>query len=339
MLGLTVLAVVLTTYFSRVRLPLPGELLAVLLGLALAWSMGLVDDDPLRWQQAWDRVGLQLPHLQLGPLWQAQAELLHWIGVIIPMGLFNVLGSMQNIESAAAAGDDYPLRNSLIINGAGTVVAAVVLGSCFPLTIYIGRPSWKAVGARLGYSWMNGLAIGLSCFLGLFALISLAVPVQVRVAIIVYVGIMITAQSFQVTPSSHAAAVVLGIMVGLARLGRFSPQGRCQSRGQRPGPALWRWAAPGVATGGGDGSRGGIITAMFLTSLLVYVIEQRFLAAAGVAAVSGVLAWFGVIHAWRFTPGDTVLNVGWGVGAEWAHAYGTMALLLLAATQLRRSCP
>lgn len=262
------------------------------------------------------------------------------------MGLFNVLGSMQNIESAAAPGDDYPLRNSLIINGAGTVVAAVVPGSCFPLTIYIGRPSWKAVGARLGYSWMNGLAIGLSCFLGLFALISLAVPVQVRVAIIVYVGIMITAQSFQVTPSSHAAAVVLGIMVGLARLGRFSPQGGCQSRGQRPGPALWRWAAPGVATGGGDGSRGavfpgagGIITAMFLTSLLVYVIEQRFLAAAGVAAVSGVLAWFGVIHAWRFTPGDTVLNVGWGVGAEWAHAYSMMALLLLAATQLRRSRP
>ncbi len=54
---------------------------------------------------------------------------------------------------------------------------------------------------------------------------------------------------------------------------------------------------------------------MLLTSLLVYVIERRFLEAAGVVAVSGVLAWFGVIHAWRFTPGDTVLNVGWGVGA------------------------
>lgn len=35
-LGLTVLAVVLITYFGRVRLPLPGGLLAVLLGLALA---------------------------------------------------------------------------------------------------------------------------------------------------------------------------------------------------------------------------------------------------------------------------------------------------------------
>ncbi len=91
-------------------------------------------------------------------------------------------------------------------------MVAAVLGSCFPTTIYIGHPSWKALGARLGYSWINGLAVGLSCFLGLFALISLAVPIQVGVAVIVYVGIVITARSFQVTPGNHAPAVVLGIM-------------------------------------------------------------------------------------------------------------------------------
>ena len=219
-LGLAVLAVLLVTYFGKVRLPIPGGLLAVLLGLALAWSMGLVESDPLRWQEAWNGMGWQWPHLELAALWQARSELLRWMGVILPMGLFNVLGSMQNVESAAAAGDEYPLRGSLIINGAGTMVAAV-LGSCFPTTIYIGHPSWKAVGARMGYSWLNGLAIGLSCFLGLFALISLAVPIQVGVAIIVYVGIVITAQSLQVTPSNHAPAVVLGIMVGLASWGAF----------------------------------------------------------------------------------------------------------------------
>ena len=339
-LGLAVLAVVMITYFGRVRLPLPGGLLAVLLGLALVWSMGLVEDDPLRWQQAWDGVGLQLPHLQLGALWQARAELLRWIEVIVPMGLFNVLGSMQNVESAAAAGDDYPLRNSLIISGAGTIVAAV-LGSCFPTTLYIGHPSWKAVGARLGYSWLSGLAVGLTCFLGLFALISLAVPIQVGVAIIVYVGIVITAQSIQVTPSSHAPAVVLGIMVGLTSWGAFllkaGVKAGAGAEGQPFGDGLLQGLQrAGVAGAGGLFSleQGAIITAMLLTSLLVYVIEQRFLAAAGMAAISAVLAWFGVIHAWRFTPGDTALNVGWGVGAEWAYAYGIMALLLLAVSQL-----
>ena len=342
-LGLAVLAVVLITYFGRVRLPLPGGLLAVLLGLALAWSMGLVEDDPMRWQQAWDGVGLQLPSPQLGALWQARGELLRWMGVIVPMGLFNVLGSMQNVESAAAAGDHYPLRGSLVINGVGTMVAAV-LGSCFPTTIYIGHPSWKAVGARLGYSWLNGLAVGLSCFLGLFALVSLAVPLQVGVAIIVYVGIVITAQSLQVTPGNHAPAVVLGIMVGVAGWGAFllkaGVKAGAGAEGQPFGDGLLQGLQQvGVAGAGGLFSleQGGIITAMLLTSLLVYVIEQRFLAAAGVAGVAGVASWFGVIHAWRFTPGDTALKVGWGAGAEWAYAYGVMAVLLLAATRLGRS--
>ena len=342
-LGLAVLAVVLVTYFGQVRLPLPGGLLAVLLGLALAWSMGLVEDDPLRWQQAWDDFGLQLPHLQLGALWQAREELLRWIGVILPMGLFNVLGSMQNVESAAAAGDNYPVRGSLLINGVGTMVAAV-LGSCFPTTIYIGHPSWKALGSRLGYSWINGLAIGLSCFLGLFALISLAVPIQVGAAVIVYVGIVIAAQSLQVTPKNHAPAVVLGIMVGLVSWGAFLLKAGVKAgaggQGQPFGDGLLEGLQQaGVAGAGGLFSleQGGIITAMLLTSLLVYVIEQRFLAAAAVAAASAVLAWFGVIHAWRFTPGDTALHVGWGVGAEWAYAYGIMAFLLLATSQLHRS--
>ena len=344
-LGLAVLAVVLITYFGRLRLPLPGGLLAVLLGLALAWSMGLVEDDPLRWRQAWNDVGLHLPHLQLVDLWQARGELLRWMGVIVPMGLFNVLGSMQNVESAAAAGDDYPLRDSLVINGVGTMVAAV-LGSCFPTTIYIGHPSWKALGARLGYSWINGLAVGLSCFLGLFALISLAVPIQVGVAVIVYVGIVITAQSFQVTPGNHAPAVVLGIMAGLASWGAFLLKAGVKAGAGADGQPFGNELLQGlqqVGVAGAEGlfslEQGGIVTAMLLTSVLVYVIEQRFLAAAAVAGVSAVLAWFGVIHVWRFTPADTALKVGWGVGAEWTYAYGIMALLFLAAAQLRRSQP
>ena len=64
------------------------------------------------------------------------------------MGLFNVLGSLQNIESAEAAGDSYPTMPSLAVNGVGSVVAAS-FGSCFPTTIYIGHPGWKAARRAL----------------------------------------------------------------------------------------------------------------------------------------------------------------------------------------------
>ena len=123
--------------------------------------------DPATLQANASQIGLHLPGLQLADLWAGRQQLLPWLGVTIPMGLFNVLGSLQNLESAESAGDAYPVTSSLLINGLGTLCAAV-LGSCFPTTIYIGHPGWKGMGARIGYSWLNGLVMGLGCLLGVF---------------------------------------------------------------------------------------------------------------------------------------------------------------------------
>ena len=100
-----------------------------------------------------------------------------YFSVILPMGLFNVLGSLQNIESAEAAGDLYPTRPSLAVNGIGTLAAAA-FGSCFPTTIYIGHPGWKALGARAGYSVLNGAFFTVVILTGTLAHIAWAVPVE-----------------------------------------------------------------------------------------------------------------------------------------------------------------
>jgi AGZA family xanthine/uracil permease-like MFS transporter len=149
LVGLASLTVILVGYYSPVRWPLPAGLLAVLLGMALAWGTGLIRIDPVLWRADVAQIGLHLPRLQLEALWQGRDQLLPWLGVTVPMGLFNVVGSLQNLESAAAAGDAYPVRGSMLINGLGSLAAAG-LGSCFPTTIYIGHPGWKAMGARSG---------------------------------------------------------------------------------------------------------------------------------------------------------------------------------------------
>ncbi|MBC1262117.1 NCS2 family permease [Synechococcus sp. BSF8S] len=335
--GLAVLAVILLTYYGNLRLPLPGGLLAVLLGIALAATTGLLRLDPISWQANATQVGWHLPSPRLGALWQARDQLLPWIGVIVPMGLFNVLGSLQNLESAEAAGDRYPVKGSLLINGVGTVAAAL-LGSCFPTTIYIGHPGWKGMGARIGYSWLNGMVMGLGCLFGLFGLVGQLVPIEAGMAIVLYIGIVIAAQSFQATPAAHAPAVVLGMLPGLAGWGALLLKaglraGGTGGTGPPFGPAVLLplqqadvWAAGAFAL-----EQGQIVAAMLLSALLVYVIEQRFLAASACAALACVGSWFGLIHAWRFTPADTALNLGWGTGADWALGYLAMAAVFAAA--------
>ena len=124
MVGLTVLALILITYYGKLKLPIPGGLLAIMIGVAMAWATGLLNHDASTWETQFNLIGLHPPQLQLGELWSARGQLLPWISVIVPMGLFNVLGSLQNIDSAEAAGDSYPVCSSLIVNGLGTILAA-----------------------------------------------------------------------------------------------------------------------------------------------------------------------------------------------------------------------
>jgi len=331
--GLAVLGVILITYYGKVRLPLPGGLVAVLVGIPLAWASGLISIDAASWSSNAQQVGLRIPHLELASLWQARGQLLPWLGVIMPMGLFNVLGSLQNIESAEAAGDRYPVRSSLLINGLGTIAAAG-LGSCFPTTIYIGHPGWKAMGARIGYSWLNGMVMGAACLSGIFGLVGQLVPIEAGMAIVLYIGIVIAAQAFQATPTAHAPAVVIGLLPGLAGWGSLMLKAGLRAGGAGTsaepfGPSLVTTLAQADvwASGAFALEQGQIIAAMLLAGLLVFVIEQRFLAASACALAAALCSWFGLIHAWQFSQADTVLQLGWGVGSRWALGYGSMALI------------
>ncbi len=218
LVGFATLGVVLVTYFGRVRFRgrLPGGLVAVVLGTFLAWATGIapVGSAPAT-AAAWSP-----PVPVLGALWEALTggHLETYLSVILPMGLFTLVGSLQNVESAEAAGDAYPTLPSLTVNGLSTVAAAC-LGSCFPTTLYIGHPGWKALGARAGYSILNGVFVAAVALSGTLSWIAWAVPVDAGLAIVVWIGIVISAQAFQVVPRSHAPAVVMGLLPGIAAWG------------------------------------------------------------------------------------------------------------------------
>jgi len=105
-----------------------------------------------------------------------------YLPVIVPMGLFNIIGSLQCLESAEAAGDRLPTRPSLLANGIGSIVASC-FGSPFATTLYIGHPGWKAMGAGCSYSWLNGIVIGLLAVTGAVGQVLNLVPLEVTLGI------------------------------------------------------------------------------------------------------------------------------------------------------------
>ncbi len=335
MVGLVTFGVVSLVYFGRLRFKggIPGGLVAVLLGTALAWITGLA---PVGAPPA--PPSLHLPVPVIGELVAALTGgyALAYASVIVPMGLFNLVGSLQNLESAEAAGDTFPTAPSLAANGIGTMVAAL-FGSCFPTTIYIGHPGWKALGARIGYSWLDGIVMTAICLTGSLGLIAYVVPIEAGMAIVLWIGIVIAAQAFQTTPKHHAPAVVMGFLPGVAAWGALVIKGALRAaKGVWGGEdAVFADVADALVMselwpGGVFGlEQGFIFTAMILAAATVAVIEGHFKIAAAWMGAGSVLSFFGLMHGWKWTPADTGLDVGWAVGPEMALAYGLTAAVFL----------
>jgi adenine/guanine/hypoxanthine permease len=261
------------------------------------------------------------------------------VPVVLPMGLFNILGSLQNIESAEAAGDAYPTLPSLAVNGIGSIVAAG-FGSCFPTTIYIGHPGWKGLGARSGYSVLNGVFFAVVALGGLTYLINALVPMEAGMAIVLWIGIIITAQAFQTTPSAHAAAVAIGLFPAIAAWGLLVLTQTLGAAGIAAGDgglAARALAQPAAFSQSGlqlDGlvalSQGFMVTCMVWSAISAHLIDRRFRQAAVWALIGATAAFFGFVHAGAITPAGGIYDIGFATGWRWSAGYVLCALFFLA---------
>lgn len=331
------LGAVLLTYFGRVRFPLgiPGGLVAVILGASLAWLTHWVHLDHRALTEALSLIGPQWPQLQLASIGKGfqAGYLTAYMPVIIPMALFNVIGSLQNLESAAAAADDYPTVPSLVANGAGTLLGAA-FGSPFPTTIYIGHPGWKALGARTGYSVLNGVFFTILCLSGTTACLSLVIPIEAGMAIVLWIGIVMVSQAFQATPREHAPAVAIGLLPGLAAWGALMVKVGLRTAGlgttARPftEDLLPLLQASDVAASGMFAlEQGFLLSSMIWAALTVEIIERRFWRAALWAVSAAVLSAVGMIHRYQFTLSDTAGRLGLSLTQPFVVGYLLLAVL------------
>jgi AGZA family xanthine/uracil permease-like MFS transporter len=335
--GLTTLGIVMLTYFGRVRFKghLPGGVVAVAIGTLLCWMTGIA---PIGTRPV--GAALHLPVPVIGDLLAAVTSgyLVPYLSVIIAMGLFNVLGSLQNIESADAAGDSYDTRFSLTVNGIGSIAAAL-FGSAFPTTIYIGHPGWKALGARAGYSVLNGAFVTTICVTGTLAWIAWAVPIDAGMAIVLWIGMMIVAQAFQATPREHAPAVVVGLLPGIGAWGALMAKNGLHAAGMGTSAHPFSEAVVGEflksdtwIQGALAIEQGFLFTAMLLSAAVVGVIERRWAVAAAWCAIAAILSATGLMHSFQWTVADTTLKLqpAW----PFVIGYSTMALTFFAARWL-----
>jgi adenine/guanine/hypoxanthine permease len=320
--GLSALGVVLYSLVARLPLPrrIPGALAAVVVGTVLYDVLGAAG---LQADFHWPSLQLSLspPTPTLGFV-HGLAQAVHFLPLALPFALLTVVGGINVTETARAAGDDYRTRDILLVEAAATLVAGLT-GGVAQTTPYIGHPAYKRMGARAGYTLLAGLFVGLGGALGVVQFATQIIPAAAIAPLLLFVGIDVVTQSFEVPPRHHAPAVALAMLPSVAELGRILV-GMVTAGAPLAGQAARTAHTLDVI------AHGFIVTAVLWGSIAVALIDRRpWRAAAWCLLAAGATA-IGLIHS---TLSSGALYWPWHAGAgeslSLAAAYAAMAIIFV----------
>lgn len=201
-----VLGIIFINWFGKspIFAKVPTGLLLIIVGTVLAWGFGLQDPEAIT--AALSQAGFNAPQIHVNDLFSGIPHALPYLASAVPLGLANYVFDLENIESADAAGDSYPTRKVMSVNGISSLIGAC-LGNPFPVTVYVGHSAYKEMGAGIGYTIANGVLMFLVSLLGLGGLLLSIIPGAAIAPILVYIGIVTANQVVRDTPKLEVPVI------------------------------------------------------------------------------------------------------------------------------------
>ncbi|MEM8867525.1 MAG: regulator [Verrucomicrobiota bacterium] len=332
-IGLICFFILLVNWFGGVKYikGLPAGCVALLAGTVIAWGSNAL---------GWNYGGLSLEGLTSSfttfgfrvpiPAFDHTFSGFEYLGILlvtaIPFGLYDLVEAIDNVESAAAAGDSFPTQRVLTADGVVSMVGCL-MGNPFTLAVYIGHPGWKSMGGRIGYSLATGVMVILLCWFGTVSVLLAAIPVVAILPILLYIGMLIGSQAFQETPSRHAPAVILAMIPHIAHWASGMIDNTINATGVEKTPELLASLANGGVLLDGLHVLGGgaVLSGIILAAATVFIIERQLWRASITAGLGALFTFFGLMH------GE---HIGFGMTTNVAAAYLAVAVFLALCTRL-----
>lgn len=303
-IGLPILLVAMVGVFGGYLFKgkFPPLVLAIVGGIIYSLALGRTSID-------FSGIGFYVPNpaTSIQALLNGFAVVAPYLTIIIPIEIYNFIETMDNVEAANAAGDNYSIREAQFADGICTMISAM-LGGVVPNTVWLGHAGLKKSGAGIGFSWVGGVLLGIAGLFGLFTFFSNLVPPAIAAITYLWCSVVMVSQAFKDCKVKHYAAIAVSMVppvadflftqitgaVGLAdQWTETLPSGVVGYTGEVSQylidhGVMWR----GVA----EVKSGAIIIGILLGTITAFIIDRRLDKVAVTSLVAAALAMFGFIH-------------------------------------------
>lgn len=233
-----------------------------------------------------------------------------YLTIIIPIEIYNFVETMDNVEAANAAGDNYSVREAQFADGICTMITAL-FGGIVPNTVWLGHAGLKKSEAGIGYSLISGILLGAAGIFGLFTFLSDLVPPAVCGITYLWCAVIMVAQAFRVCHGKYFAAITVSMIPPVADF-LFT-----QVTGAIGISNVWTEVTASGVNGYGEEmttliknagvmwngipevKAGAIIIGIIAGATTAFIIDRRLDKAAATMLAAVVLSLFGFIHSAR----------------------------------------
>lgn len=304
MVGLPVLVVAMLGLFGGYLFPkkIPPLIVALVGGIIYAFALG-------RTNISFEGVGIYTPNpvTAIQSLINGVVVVVPYLTAIIPVEIYNVIETIDNVEAANAAGDDYGVRETSFVNGLCTMISAL-FGGIIPNSIWLGHAGLKKSDSGIGYSIVSGIILLLAGVFGLFTFLHNIVPRSVCAVTFLWCAVVMLAQAFKDCKIKHYAAIGIAMIPPVAdyiysqvtgTLGTMNIFTEIQASGLSEygvemtnklvsGGVMWE-GIPAVKSGA-------ILVGVVLGSMTVFIIDHKLNRVSLTAFIAAAMSFFGLIH-------------------------------------------
>ena len=283
----------------------PMLLVAVVFGIVYAFFLGRTTPDTAT-------LAITIPVFSPLEVWEGLKGATSYLVIIIPIMIYSFIETMDNVESAIAAGDEYPLGEAQLADGLCTAIPAL-FGGIMPNVVWLGHAGLKKSKAGIGYSWVGGVLFGLCTLFGIFGLLNSLMPPVIACITFLWCAMLMIVQAYTDNPRRHGAALAIALVPHLADVLYTSITGALGAFGhfiEHLEDGTWALAMDssdassqalvnyGVMWKGVAALRhGSILVSIMWASTVVFIIDRRLDKAAAALFVAAALSFFGFIHA------------------------------------------
>ncbi len=295
---------------------IPMLLVSVVFGIVYAICLGRVQVDT-------STIGIVVPQLAIDAVLSGFKLIVPYLGIIIPIEVYNFIETMDNVEAAIAAGDEYNVGHAQIADGVCTMISAL-FGGIIPNTVWLGHPGLKKSGTGVGYSWVTGVLFAASALFGVYGFFNSLMPAVIASITFLWCAILMVVQAFTDTPRRHGAAVAIALIPHIADVlytyvrdalgafGVFIEEGLTMNSTDQFSQTMLDY---GVTWHGVLAMRSGaILTSIMWATVVVFIIDRRLDKAGWALIIASILAFFGFMHAPSLGFGINTMSFPYAVG-------------------------